>query len=177
MRKVRKPTIWGLLLPLLLFCGCAERPPDPPASPLAGHSGNYETEAVIHLRELTMTASISRSPQACHILFSGPESLAGMEYVFDRDSVELLYRGLQFQFDPQAVPDSSVAGVLAGAVDRVLQDDGIRIETADTTTQLSGMLDAGAFTLLVDNETAIPLKLLLPGMDMEIEFAQFRFLD
>lgn len=126
---------------------------------------------------LAACATVSQSPESCLVVFTAPESLAGMECLLDQDSADVDYKGLQFTFDPQALPDGAIAGILSDAVRSAVKAEGVSCTpTADGGTELAGTLNADAFTLLLDAQ-GTPLKLLLPGRDMEIEFGNFRFLD
>lgn len=170
-----------LVSALLLFSllgGCGPSPPAEPSSPLEGRSGNYDTTAVITYKELKATATISQeSPESCLVRFASPDSLGDMAFVFRRDSVDVSYKGLAFQFDPQSLPGGAVAKVAVNAVNKAMMGDGVSLALTDAGMELTGMLEVGEFKLRLDADDGNLLKLSVPSEELEIEFVNFRFLD
>lgn len=161
------------LLLLLLF-GCSIPVPAPTA-PLAGHTGNYETDVQITMGNFRAAATVSQaSPEACVITFTFPPSLAGMEYAFLGDSIDVAYKGLSFQFDPCSLPAGAPALILTQALAAAFQDPDLPVD--ETGAALQGNLAIGEFTLLLD-ENNTPAKLFVPAANLEIELQNFRFHD
>lgn len=160
------------------LAACSGGPPEPPQAPLAGRSGNYNTQAVIRYKELSATAIIAqKTPESCSLNFTSPDSLKDMAFVFHRDSVDVSFKGSSFRFDPRSVPGGAVANVTVTAISKALQDDGITVNRTDQGTELTGMLGVGEFTLSLDPESGSLVKLSVPSEELEIEFQNFRFLD
>ena len=160
------------------LCACGSAAPAEPVPPLAGHTGNYDTQAKITCGELSATATVSQeSPDACTVTFTSPDSLEDMAFLFRQDSVDVSYKDLGFQFDPGSVPGGAIAKVMVSAVGKAMRDDGVTAESTEAGTELSGTLETGAFTLRLDPESGSPLKLSVPSEELEIEFVNFRFLD
>lgn len=165
-------------LALALLCGCSQASPSKPESPLAGHAGSYEATAHISHQGREAAATISQStPEACTVVFTAPDSLKDMTFVFQRDSVEVGYKGLAFRFGPNLLPGGAAANVAVSAINRSIQDDGIQMVKTDADIQLTGTLEAGAFTLYLEPQEGRVTKLSLPGEELEIKFENFRFLD
>jgi hypothetical protein len=167
-------------LPLLLciaLTSCAKEPVPPP-SPLLGHTGNYEARAVIRRDDFEAEAVVSHlSPANCDLVFSAPEHLAGMAFVYGQDVVTVEYDGLSFPFDSQSIPEGAVAEVVVSALQRAIQQNAVTTELRVDGAILRGEIEAGSFLLSLTPNDNRPPKLLVPGAELEIEFTDFTFLD
>lgn len=163
---------------ILLMAGCGKAAANLPKRPLSGHTGNYETTADISYKGLEATAILSQeSPGSCSVSFTAPASLKDMAFVFNEDSVDVSYKGLSFQFDPQSLPGGALAKIMTSSINKAMKDDGITVSADETGIDLTGVLDVGEFTLRLDGQNGNLLKLSVPSEDLEIEFLNFRFLD
>lgn len=162
---------------LLIFTSCSQKNKKP-EDIFAGHTGNYSTSAKIAYKELKATARISReTPVSCSVVFESPESLKDMAFVFQRDSVDLNYKGLSFNFEQDSLPATAVAKIAVSAINRAMRDDGLSVALDGGVLEITGMLESGEFILRVNGETGSLMKLLVPAEELEIEFENFTFLD
>ncbi len=161
----------------LSFSGCKSKTLNP-KTPLSGHTGNYTTSAKISYKELKATAHISQeTPSRCSVTFESPPSLAEMAFVFQEDSVDLNYKGLSFQFEPDSVPGNAVAKLAVTAINKAMRDDGLFVKLDDGTLEVNGVMESGEFVLKVHGKTGSLMKLSIPAEELEIEFDNFAFLD
>jgi hypothetical protein len=99
-----------------------------------------------------------------------------MAFVFHGDTVDLSYKGLSFSFDPQSLPGGAVAQIAVSSINRAMKDDGITMDYSAGALTLSGIMESGEFTLRLDKENGNLIKLWVPSEELEIEFANFTFL-
>ena len=168
------------LLAGLVACGSSGRPLFPPkGNPLATGSGHFEATAAITYRSLRAAAVITRTtPQSCRVLFTAPDSLAGMGITFGEQGVEMTYDSLagSFALPLQALPGGALAPVLAGANSKAMTDRDAAMAMAGELLTLQSSTERGTFTLWIDPKTGAPLKLSFPAEELEISFARFTFL-
>lgn len=160
-----------------LLAGCGEKSPAKSEQPLAEHTGNYQTTANINYKDLKATAVICQDIGSCSVSFTAPASLKDMAFVFGEDAVDVSYKGLGFQFDPQSLPGGALARIMTSSINKAMRNDGISVTLTDSGIDLTGMLDVGEFTLQLDRDSGNILKLSVPSEELEIEFLNFRFLD
>lgn len=166
-----------LLIAGAFFTGCAKKQPDT-KEPLKGRTGNYTTTAKIGYRDLQATARISQeSPSSCAVTFESPESLEDMGFIFREDSVDLSYKGLSVTFEPDTLPGGAVAKMAVTAINKAMKDDGLTVAMTDGALEIRGMMESGEFILTINKETGNLMKLSVPAEELEIEFANFKFLD
>jgi len=141
-------------------------------------SGNFDATANINYKGISATATITQdSPLSCLVAFTAPDTLKDMRFEFSRDSVEVSYKGLSFDFDPSSVPGGSVANLAVSAINKVLLKEGLALSYEDGALAVGGSNENGAFTLVLDEETGNFLKLSVPDHQLEIDFSNFAFLE
>lgn len=172
----------GLLLPICIVltaaAGCAKKAAWE-KEPFEGHTGNYSAVVRIKSHEMeAMALILQETPSSCSVEFELPESLRGMTFVFRNDTVDLSYKGLDFQFEPDSLPQGAAAKLMVSAISRAMRGgDEITVQGEEGILRLSGMMESGEFSLELDRESGEPVKLSIPGEELEIEFSKFRFLD
>jgi len=147
---------------------------------MSGVTQFYQTDALVRTGEVETHTRIHRpDPDSARVEVLSPESLAGFEYIFRQGGVELSYRGLSFSLDTfggaRTLP--VVRGV--GALSALLLPEGERplpTKQPDGLWLLSGQFAGEEALLLLDEESGLPVKLLLPGSEVEIIFENFVFL-
>lgn len=139
---------------------------------------SFESNLTIQYGELAAEATFVRtSPGLCRLSVTSPEELAGTELVFEQDKVTLTYLGMTMSVDPSSVPGTAVIKLLTGAVDSVLQEEGVTLSYEDSVLLLEGQVGtSGNFTLRVDSETGNLLSLSVPDEALEVSFRDFKFL-
>lgn len=105
------------------------------------------------------------------LTFSAPESLAGMSAVWDGESVKLEMGGLSFSVDPATVPESALGEEIMAVLDAAIRGEGNRTQE-DGKLVLRGNGEHGAYELLCDVQTGIPLSLSVPSLPLAVTFSQ-----
>ena len=139
----------------------------------------YQTDALVRAGGVETRTRIHRpGPDATRVEVLAPESLAGFEYIFRQGGVELSYRGLVFNLETfgGALTLPVVRGV--GALSGLLLPEGDRplpTQQPDGLWLLRGQFAGEESRLFLDGESGAPVKLLLPGSEVEIVFENFIF--
>ena len=147
---------------------------------MGGTSQFYQTYASVQANGMQTRARFHRpDPNTTRVEMLYPESIAGFEYIFREGGVELSYRGLAFSLGTFSGANTLPVVRGAGALSALLLPDG---ERPLPTLQPNGLwLLRGQFAgeeclLFLDEESGLPVKLLLPGSEVEIIFENFVFL-
>jgi len=171
------------ILLILVLAGCAVLPFTDEAQArelMSNVTQFYRTDARLRAGGVETHARIHRpDPATTRVEVLSPDSIAGLEYIFHQGGVELAYGELSFNLDAfgGALTLPVVRGV--GALSALLLPDG---EQQPPTQQPDGLwLLRGQFAgeeslLFLDNESGVPVKLLLTGSEVEIIFENFVFL-
>ena len=147
---------------------------------MSGTSQFYQTYVSIQANGMQTRARFHRpDPNTTRVEMLYPESIAGFEYIFREGGVELSYRGLSFSLG--SFSGANTLPVVRGvsALSALLLPDGERpLPTLqpDGLWLLRGRIAGEECLLFLDEETGTPVKLLLPGSEVEIIFENFVFL-
>lgn len=107
------------------------------------------------------------------LTFSAPESLAGMTAVWDGESVGLEMNGLSFSVDPATVPESALGEEIVAVLDAAIRGDGERTQEDDKLI-IRGNGNNGAYELVCDAQTGVPLSLSVPSIPLSVTFSNFK---
>lgn len=166
---------FALLAALLMLAGCssAQETTLTASSPLLGLTGGVEATMQITGDSLNAEAMLTRTPQACTVTFTAPEAVQEMTFTFHEDAVDVDYKDLTFAFSPQLLPGGAVAAIVSDAINKAARRD-VQPAEEDGTPLLTGVLDAGAFQFVLDETSALPVKLLVPQQNLRIDFTSFQ---
>jgi len=138
-------------------------------------SSSFETVANISYKSLKATARISqKSPGECIVTFSSPDSLKDMKLYYTSDKLSVSYKGLSFDFNPQEMPDSAVAGLIVKAFNNAVNSEGVKVKFEENAFVLEGNMNASTFYLKLDSKNSNLLKLVVPSEELEVEFVNFK---
>lgn len=173
-----------LLCVLLVFpmFGCAAIPLTDSAKArnlMDGVTQFYMTDAIITTGTAEVRARIYRpDPMTTQVELLDPENVAGLVYSFCEGGVALNFQGLSFNVDPflgtRTVPVlrgvSALSALLLPGQERELpqRQDGFWV--------LRGEFAGEQVLLILDEESGLPTKLLLQGLEVQFIFENFVFL-
>ena len=96
---------------------------------------------------------------------------------FFTDKVTVQYGDLSFDFTPDSVPGKAASKMILSALNAALNDQGVRFEEQDGKLVVTGKIEEGDFSLVVDGENGNILKLSIPQNDFEVEILNFKILE
>ena len=152
------------LCAILLLTGCRSQQAAEPVS----HDFSCTVQAVY--RELAVEGTLTRtSAGTLTLVFSEPPTLDGLTARWDGETVTLSMYGMSFSVDPAAVPESALGEELLAAFDSALRGEGEqRIENGKRI--VSGNGANGAYTLVFDAASGVPLSLSVPSLPLTATF-------
>jgi len=174
VKKILLCTITFLLLLVMASCQRAQTKLKP-EDITKNISSSFETVANISYKSLKATARISqKSPGECTVTFSSPSSLKDMKLNYTSEKLSVSYKGLSFDFNPQEMPDSAVAGMIVKAFNNAVNSEGIKVKFEDNAFVIEGSMNTSTFYLKLDSKNSNLLKLEVPSEQLEVEFVNFK---
>jgi len=163
----------------LSFFGCGGKENSQAASEQVKKAAeSFQTTAKVKYRELETVMTIYKKPMNCAVVgFESPDSLRDMKMTFYPDKVALQYKEMSFDFAPDSLPGQAAAKMVLSALNAALADEGITVEQQDKKLLVSGTIDEGAFSLVIDAENGNILKLVIPEKELELEVLNFKILE
>ena len=138
----------------------------------------YETTAKIKYKDIEASARIhKRAPGYCIVEMGGSSLLEGLNFLFEKDSMTVDYKGMKVTMDPAELPNSAIAKLLVSAIDQAAQKDGVSVEFEDTALVISGETADSTFFLRIDATDANVMTLSIPAEELEVEFVNFSFIN
>lgn len=138
----------------------------------------YETTAKIKYKDIEATARIhKKSPGYCIVEMGGSALLDGLNFLFEKDSMTVDYKGMKVTMDPADLPDSAVAKLLISAIDQAAKKDGVSVSFEDAALVISGETADSTFYLRIDATDANVMTLSVPAEELEVEFVNFSFIN
>ena len=89
--------------------------------------------------------------------------LDGLNFLFEKDSMTVDYKGLKVTMDPAQLPDSAIAKLLVSAIDQAAKKDGVSVSFEDTALVISGETADSTFYLKIDAADANVMTLSVPA--------------
>lgn len=172
---MKRPLLLSALLALcILLTGCnrtTAATAEPPAATgfSCGFAGTYRGEEV--------AGSLQRS--AAGLLtatLTAPESLSGLTMTWNGETVALSMLGLDWEMNPDAVPQAALGRRVLNALDAVVYGEGVGDLTDDgrlKTVGAAGEDADGGFTLYSDPATGDLLSLEVPSEELTLTFSEF----
>lgn len=165
---------------LFMLAGCAGggKQLAPDTDEVVGKiNSGFETTAVIHYKEIEAQAVMNKQDTGgCSIEFSSPKGLEGMRVEFLQEKVQVAYKGLSFDFNPDSMPGKAVAKMVVSAIDAATKEEGVRVSLENDVLTMTGTIESGEFILKLDPKQGNILKLSIPQSELEIEFLNFKFM-
>ena len=170
------------ILSALALIGCAAIPLTDEAKArnlMEGVTQFYKTDVIITIGTVQTHAQIYRpDPLTTRVELTAPESVAGFVYSFKEGGVEISYQGLIFSVESFGAAGSlpilrgvnAMSALLLPGAERELP------QRQDDFWVLRGEFAGEPILLFLDEESALPVKLLLQGSQVQFEFENFVFL-
>lgn len=172
MRKAWVRPTAGILAALCLS-GCgrpAETVTPESAAQAAGQS--FDVSAAIKMGGVEAEADLNRTEEGvCTFQFRKPEALSGMTVALDRDTIRLSYLGLSVEADSEKVLGSSMTKAIVSAINAASEPNGITVGVEGSAIRIDGEMEAGEFTLQLDQKEQSMLTLSIPNLDLECHFS------
>lgn len=141
-------------------------------------SQSFQTTAKVRYGELKTEMTIYKKPMNCAVVtFQSPESIRDIKMTFYTDKVTVQYGDLSFDFTPDSVPGKAASKMILSALNTALNDQGVRFEEQDGKLLVTGTIEEGDFSLVIDGENGNILKLSIPQNDFEVEILNFKILE
>lgn len=139
----------------------------------------YETTAKIKYKDIeARLPEFTRGrPGYCIVEMGGSSLLEGLNFLFEKDSMTVDYKGMKVTMDPAELPNSAIAKLLVSAIDQAAQKDGVSVEFEDTALVISGETADSTFFLRIDATDANVMTLSIPAEELEVEFVNFSFIN
>lgn len=144
-------------------------------------AGDFSAEAAVTIGiseeaddTLDLEAVVTRSEDCCSVEVTAPEHLEGLTFTIDSLSsgdLTVRYKGLEIK--PDSMPASNLGGVLAGALDTLSSPEALTVSETESGWCVTGETEAGAFAVLLDNDTHYPVSLTLPDARVGCTFTSF----
>ncbi|HHY53187.1 MAG TPA: hypothetical protein GX499_08110 [Clostridiales bacterium] len=169
--------LWGMTV----LAGCSKAREEAKARQLMeSFSQHFESEFSCTLDGLELEGRISRpDPGSGLVEITAPQSLAGLTFRVDADHVEISYSGLNFALDKSAggFAELSPFPRALGALSTLLtyRPEELPVRERDFW-RIDATVDGKKCSLLVAQDTGLPVKLLLEGGDLELLLKNFTFL-
>lgn len=174
--------LWGLWMKrfcavvvtlLLLLPGCAEfggaNKSTPPSAPAA-----FSTDLLVQFGGLELTAQCQQTaPGKLIIAVKTPERLAGMRFQLEDAQCTIQYQDMTFAAEPQDVPASAFASLLAAAL-QARQEDKLAGDLQGEIWKWEGTSSSVRFQLEQHAQTGVYLALRAPEVDAAITFHSFK---
>ncbi|WP_308754327.1 hypothetical protein [uncultured Anaerotruncus sp.] len=175
--------VFGILLAAALLlgaagCGAKEREESAAERMRQNLSQSFQTTARVRYGELETEMTIYKKPMNCAVVtFQSPESIRDIKMTFFTDKVTVQYGDLSFDFTPDSVPGKAASKMILSALNAALNDQGVRFEEREGKLVVTGAIEEGEFSLVIDGENGNILKLSIPQNDFEAEILNFRILE
>ncbi len=166
---MRRCAVWMVLVVLCLTAGC--RGSAPAAEPV-GEQFTCTIQALY--RDLAVEGTLTRATAGTLTLeFDKPDTLKGLTVRWDGDTVKLSMLGLDFSIDPNTVPESALGKEIIAALDTALRGEGER-KLTDGKLVVAGNGANGAYELVCDGNSGVPLSLSVPSLPLTVTFSNFQ---
>ncbi len=165
----------------LSLTGCAKARDQTRAKQLMERfSQHFESEFTCAMDGLELGGKISRpNPGSGVIEMTAPKNLAGLTYRLDSDQVEVSFSGLSFTLDKSAGGVAGLAplpqALTALSALLTFRPEELPVREGEVW-KMSATVNGKECSMLIAEDTGLPVKLLLEGGDLEIELKNFTFL-
>ena len=154
---------------MLLATGC--RQTTPAAEPVGS---GFTCRIYADYKDIDVEGTLVRQTAGTlKLTFSAPESLAGMTAVWDGEAVELQMSGMSFSVDAATVPEGALGEEIVAVLDAAIRGDGERTQE-DGKLIVRGSGHNGAYELVCDAKTGVPLSLSVPSIPLAVTFSNFK---
>lgn len=130
----------------------------------------FTSDVTITLDKLTAEGNIKRTGvNQWEIEFSSPNTLSGVNLVFNQGTVDASYKGLSFSVPKSALPVKAMLVNLIEAVEENAVKEELNGKENEGFFELSGSLDGGEYLLTVDNSGKLK-SFDMPNNLLEMDF-------
>ena len=137
-----------------------------------GLRNSFTADASVTIDKMQAEGKLCRSGDAWDIEFTSPNTLSGVKLMFADGSVSASYKGLSFSVPQSAVPVKAMMTELISAVEENASKEELSGEEKDDTLRISGSLDAGSYTLIVDTDGNL-CGFEMPNNKLTMSFTNF----
>ncbi len=136
----------------------------------------FAATAQIKLGEVTMLADINKTSVG-EMTFSviEPVYLRDMIIRYDKDKINVSYKGVGVDIDDDSAIVESVVGVAIDTINSAANDSGINVSTDNGAITVTGENENGNFELILNENTHSIMRIAVPNLDFECEFTDFIF--
>lgn len=141
-------------------------------------SKSYETTARVVYHDFETIMTIYKKPMNCAVVkFESPESLKDFKMTYYTDKIAIEYKDMKFDFMPDSLPGKAASNLVISALNAAMNENGIEIEKQDKQLVVTGEMEEGSFSLVIDKENGNILKLSIPSSELEMEILNFKILE
>lgn len=137
-------------------------------------TGGFTTEVTIMNTDMESKAELTRyGTNAWCIVFSEPQTLAGVQLDFLDDEVKASYKGLEFSVPQSAQAIRTELEELMGIIDNMALNPELNGRADEGKIICDGEIEEGGYSL-VFTDGGIPEEFSLPCYDLTVKFENFR---
>lgn len=131
----------------------------------------FDAHVVIRMENFTMDGDLNRTaPGKAALRVTQPETLSGMQFLLDGDTVEVQWKGLSVKLDEDSRLVRAALSQIIRTLDGAAAEKGIRARMEGEALLISGEQEETRFELRLDPETGSLLSLQLPELDFDCRF-------
>lgn len=168
MKKII-PVLMSFLM--IVLCACSGGGKSVSYKPELNRS--FSSAVKIEYGDMESEAELQRFGKSnWDVLFTSPNTLAGVMLSYRDDKVSASYKGLSFSVPKTALPVKAILSALIESYDSLAEKEQIDVTEKDGFRLAEGELSQGKYTLKLD-EKGIPAEFSMPNLELKITFSGF----
>ncbi|WP_069986951.1 hypothetical protein [Massilioclostridium coli] len=165
---VKRWAVVGLIGIIVVFLvGCIGRTVNQVTTPL---KTDFSLKTTMSYQDWETEGILSKTGGTYHIMLTSPESVDGMEFIYDGDKVTVSYLGLSVDVTKDSTLLNSVSSGMIQAVNHALLGADTTIKEKGEQYVIQGNTENGEYKLVVEQKTGLPVSLELKAMDLQCTF-------
>ena len=172
---MKKALVLFLSFCLLALCGCNSQKSFEIPEEFLEKADAYESLALLAYGELKANVAVTKEGDACSVTFQSPEALQGMRVLLRNGKVSVSLGSLTLQLGEGSGLEQHAVNLVFKALNSLSAETGLVAEQTENGLKLSGEMEEGRFSLLLDGQTGCLMTLDMPEKDLHLEFYEFRF--
>lgn len=159
-----------------LMIGCSKKSDKPPEQMSKTLNQGFNANAKIKFGDIEAEAIFDKSNEnSCMVEFSQPKVLNSLKLIFDGESINVSYLGLNLELNENSALTKTVVSAIINAIDSSVKDSGVRVSKENNAIIIDGKNENGEFNVKLDKKNGNIISIDIPALNIKCNFENFKF--